>query len=51
MPEAFPLHWPPGKERTPHHKREYGRFQITPGAAQYSLFDELRKMSARTEKG
>lgn len=46
-PEAYPLHWPEGRERTPKHRREYGRFDITPGRARDHLFDELKRLGAR----
>lgn len=47
MPDAFPLHWPEGYPRTLASRREWGRFQVTPGQANHSLFDELRLLGAR----
>lgn len=47
MPEAYPLHWPDGRERTPSHRREYGRFDLSSGRARDHLFDELKRLGAR----
>lgn len=46
-PEAYPLHWPIGRPRTPSHKREEGRFKTTPGRATDEIFEELRRMGVR----
>ena len=46
-PEAYPLHWPIGRPRTPSDKREWGRFKTTPEAATDGLFEELRRLGAK----
>lgn len=40
--EAFPLCWPPGRERT--RWPEHSRFQVTPGEARGRLLEEIRML-------
>ena len=47
MPEAYPLHWPEGRERTSFHNREWGRFDVTSAQARDHLFAELERLGAR----
>lgn len=42
-----PLHWPRGRPRTPHHKRERSPFEVSLTVAIDHMFDELRKLGAR----
>ena len=46
-PEAYPLHWPEGRPRTPLNKLEWGQFQVSPRVATAGLVEELRKLGAR----
>ena len=45
MTEAFPLHWPPGRQRVKRNERS--RFNVSFAKARDELFRELRLMGAR----
>lgn len=40
MEDAYPLQWPIGRPRTDPSKRQYSRFDVTPGAAQSQMLDQ-----------
>lgn len=47
MTEAYPLHWPPGWQRTdPYKQRNDSRFKTTFSVAHRNLMNELRKLGA-----
>ncbi|MDO8421151.1 MAG: J domain-containing protein [Parvibaculum sp.] len=49
MTQSYPLAWPDGWVRTPHYKRvDTNRFSTTFVKARDQLFDELRKLGARS---
>ena len=43
-PQDFPLSWPVGRERTPNHLRQEGRFKVDFQAAFDDLVDESEKL-------
>lgn len=45
--EAFPLHWPTGRERRPYHRREASNFDTSMAKARDALFNELKLLGAR----
>lgn len=46
--EAYPLHWPAGRPRTPAHHRQSARFDTRLAVARDGLFAELRLLGAST---
>lgn len=46
-PAGYPLQWPPGRPRTPAHKREKSSFRTTPGRARDFMLDEVRRLGGR----
>lgn len=47
MTLAYPLQWPPERPRTPPHRREFSRFDVTPGRARQELVWECERMGGR----
>lgn len=41
--EAYPLHWPQGRDRTPLHKRAHSRFDMKPDRARRELRREAER--------
>jgi len=46
-PDAYPLDWPAGWNRTPPHKRKRSAFKVTEGVARDNLLDEIRRLGGR----
>jgi hypothetical protein len=44
LPDAYPLQWPDGWERTPMHERKKSRYSVTPSTAMQNLRDSVRKL-------
>ena len=44
LPDAHPLQWPDGWERTPMHERKPSRYRVTPSTAMYNLKESVRKL-------
>ena len=46
--QAYPLTWPEGWPRTPAHKIENSRFQVTPDAARRGMLAEIQRLVGHT---
>lgn len=44
LPDAHPLQWPDGWERTPLHDRKKSRYRVTPSTAMHNLRESVRKL-------
>ena len=47
MIEAYPLHWPEGRARTPAHKRQWSRFKTSFTVAVRQVNTELQRLGAK----
>lgn len=47
MPEAYPLAWPEGRERTVSYRRQRARFEVSMAGARDGLFQEIRRLGGR----
>jgi len=47
MERAYPLQWPAGRARTPAHKRDWSRFDVTLGRAQKHMHEEIERMNGK----